>query len=70
MFFTKEESQIAKKNRVRKIFTFEKSLSGGPQKSIGNIMYGNKKIDLIIDIVQKKIHFFETIELEGFIFKR
>ena len=35
-----------KKNRVREMFTFEKSLSGGPQKSIGNIMYGNKKITL------------------------
>ena len=31
----------------------KKSLSGGPQKSVGNIMYDNKNKDPIIDIVQK-----------------
>ena len=33
----------------------KKSLSGGPQKSIGNIMYENKKINLIIE---KSANFF------------
>ena len=67
MFFTTKESQIVKKNRVREIFTFEKSLSGGPQKSIGNIMYENKKIDLIIDIAQKKSIFFSWDQAVSFL---
>ena len=50
--FQQKKNQIAEKNRGWEIFTFEKSLSGGPQKSIGNIMYENKKISLIIDFVQ------------------
>ena len=38
--------------------TFEKSLSEGPQKSIGNIMYENKKISLIIDKNFPDLYFF------------
>ena len=38
--------------------TFEKSLSEGPQKSIGNIMYENKKISLIIDKFFPDLYFF------------